>query len=402
MTPQPQPRRKKWTEAEERTLIDKYGLMACDGILSKMKTREKKYKPIALHVNSTHHARNPVLYPWQWTWKDVSTKVQNMRHQYVLVKQKIKKHDSPIDAEEFDWMEGITHWSNFLRYKEVFGDIPLVFTSNGNGGFEGGDGGHEMDVIPFGQDFVGGIENGEMGLEFEYEGDEGEENFQNVGSKTDAFICEDIDEPGSSDMRKKRKVLKGAWGFLVNQVGQLKEMEARFEQREAERELERLRRENIRAEVEKERERKWGEMEKERDKLRRQWIQELGVVKRENEERERMRREEELMHEREWEERLERRRSEWKKRMDEMMSQHRVEMGQVQARILHDQQNLTSQFIGMVSQWTGHPAGLSDHTGASGHYLSQMMQNLHHVNGMVHGDAQVEGDNQEDQFIVDG
>ncbi|KAL0368602.1 UNVERIFIED_CONTAM: putative pectinesterase 29 [Sesamum calycinum] len=89
----PQPRRKKWTEAEERTLIDKYGEMSCDGTLSKMKTREKKYKPIALHVNSMHHVRDPVLYPWQWTWKDVSTKVQNMRHQYALVKQKIKKQD---------------------------------------------------------------------------------------------------------------------------------------------------------------------------------------------------------------------------------------------------------------------------------------------------------------------
>ncbi|KAM5569765.1 hypothetical protein ABKV19_016997 [Rosa sericea] len=35
------------------------------------------------------------------------------------------------------------------------------------------------------------------------------------------------------------------------------------------------------------------------------------------------------------------------------------------------------------------PAGLSDHTGASNYYLSQMMQNLHHVNSL-------------DQFIVDG
>ena len=44
----------------------------------------------------------------------------------------------------------------------------------------------------------------------------------------------------------------------------------------------------------------------------------------------------------------------------------------------------------------------SNHTGVSSHYLSQMMQNLHHVNGMVHGDGRVDGDNQDDQFIVDG
>ncbi|KAL2242518.1 UNVERIFIED_CONTAM: hypothetical protein Sindi_0369800 [Sesamum indicum] len=434
----PQPRRKKWTEAEERTLIDKYGEMSCDGTLSKMKTREKKYKPIALHVNSMHHVRDPVLYPWQWTWKDVSTKVQNMRHQYALVKQKIKKQESSIRGsgeEEFDWMEGITHWSNFLRYKEVFGDVPLVFTSNDgvgggnecNGGFEGG--GHEMDIMQFEQlgqvpegDFVGGIdgvENGVMDLEFDYDGEEGEENY-NAGTKTEVslredacarFICEDT-EPNAADMRKKRKVLKGlekkAWGFLVNQLGHLREMETRFEQRELERERERQRREHLQIEMEKECERKWEDMEKDREvrennreKLRRQWIQEWEAMERENEERER-RREEELMHEREWEERLNRRRSEWKKRMDEMLSQHRAEMGQIQARILHEQQNLTNQFLGIVSQWTGHPAGLSDHTGASSHYLSQMMQNLHHVNAMVHGDARVEGDNQEDQFIVDG
>lgn len=435
----PQPRRKKWTEAEERTLIDKYGEMACDGTLSKMKTREKKYKPIALHVNSVHNVRDPVSYPWQWSWKDVSTKVQNMRHQYALVKQKIKKQESSIRGsaeEEFDWMEGITHWSNFLRYKDVFGDVPLVFTNNdgvggGNdcsGGYEGD--AHEMDVIPFGQlgqvgegDFVGGIdgvENGVMDLEFDYDGEEGEDNYTG-GNKSDAcmredagarFVCEAI-EPISSDTRKKRKVLKGmekkAWGFFLNQLGNLKEMEARFEQREVERERERLRREQLQIEMEKERERKWEEMEKDREvrektreKFRRQWIQEWEAMERENDERERRRRDEELRHQREWEERLNRRRSEWKKRMDDMLSQHRAEMGQIQARIIHEQQNLTSQFIGVVSQWTGHPSALSDHAGASSHYMSQMMQNLHHVNGMVHGDARVEGDNQEDEFIVDG
>ncbi|KAG8375986.1 hypothetical protein BUALT_Bualt09G0016100 [Buddleja alternifolia] len=430
MTPQPQPRRKKWTEAEERSLIDKYGEMVCDGTLSKMKTREKKYKPIAVHVNSVHHVPDPVSYPWQWTWKDVSTKVQNMRHQYALVKQKIKKQES----DEFDWIEGITHWSNFLRYKEVFGDVPLGFTSNdsvigggvndcSNGGFESG--GHEIeDIVQFEGDFVGGIDNGVMDLEFDYDGEEGEENYNNGGANNKSeislredertrFVCEEDVEPSASDMRKKRKMLKGmekkGWGFLANQLGQLREMETRFEHREVERERERQRREHIQMEMEKEREKKWEEMEKHREvkeksreKLRRQWIHEWEAMERENDERERRRRDEELMHEREWEERFKRRRSEWKKRMDEMLSQHRAEMAQIQARIVHEQQNLTSQFIGIVSQWTGHPAGISDHSGATTHYLSQMMQNLHHVNGMVHGDARVEGDNQEDQFIVDG
>lgn len=138
------PRRKKWTEAEERTLIEKYGEMVSDGTLAKMKTREKKYKPIALYVNYVHHVRDPITYPWQWTWKDVSTKVQNMRHQYLLVKQKIKKPELSAaensgsgecsNGDEFDWLEGLTHWSNFLLYKEVFGDVPMAYSSNGSNG----------------------------------------------------------------------------------------------------------------------------------------------------------------------------------------------------------------------------------------------------------------------------
>ncbi|CAI0437635.1 unnamed protein product [Linum tenue] len=125
------PKRKKWTEAEEKTLIAKYGEMVSDGTLAKMKTREKKFRPIALFVNSVHHARDPIAHPWQWTWKDVSTKVQNMRHQYLLVKQKVvRKPEFSMavdgaeaggdgvgeysEGDEFDWVEGLTHWSNFL------------------------------------------------------------------------------------------------------------------------------------------------------------------------------------------------------------------------------------------------------------------------------------------------
>ena len=56
------PKRKKWTEVEEKTLIEKYGEMVSDGTLAKMKTREKKYKPITLYVNYAHHVRDPIAY----------------------------------------------------------------------------------------------------------------------------------------------------------------------------------------------------------------------------------------------------------------------------------------------------------------------------------------------------
>ncbi|CAL0324965.1 unnamed protein product [Lupinus luteus] len=431
------PRRKKWTEAEEKTLIDKYGDMVADGSLAKMRTREKKFRPVACHVNSLHNLHDPVAYPWHWTWKDVSTKVQNMRHQYLLVKQKIKKPDcgDGDGSDEFDWVEGLTHWSNFLRYKDVFGDVALGVCGNGgddliamNGGDRDGgdgdgflDGGGGMDMVEFGHmgnsgdgdgDF-GVVNEGVMGLGFEYDGEDGEVNYNgkmredgDVAVAESGYVYEEGEVMGSSLTKKKRKVGKGmekkAWKVIVNQMGQLREMEARFEQREMDRERERQRRESLRLELDKQWEKKMEERVKEREELRRQRMSELEALDKENEEMERKRRDEELIREREWEERMNCKRLEWKKRVDEMLNQHRAEMGQMQTRILHEQQNLTSQLLGIFSHWTAQPAGLSDHTTASNHYLSHMMQNLHHVNGIVHGDTRVEEDNQEDQFIVDG
>lgn len=418
------PRRKKWTEAEEETLIDKYAAMVANGTLSRMKKREKKFKPIALHVNSLHHVRDPIAFPWQWTWKDVSTKVQNMRHQYSLVKQKIKKPelDGDCSREEFDWVEGLTHWSNFLRYKEVFGDVALVLNANDSmvtmvdGGNDGnGSGGQGLDIVEFDQlghsvneDFSVGIDagdNGVLGIGFDYDGDENFNSNNHVKEDGDDGLVYQEVEPDGPNLRKRRKVLRGlekrTWEFLANELGQLREMEIRFEDREVEREMQRQRRENARKERERERDKKMEIREKEREESRRQRILEWEAMEKESEERERRRREEELTHVREWEERMNRRRLEWKKRIDEMLGRYQAEMGQMQARILHEQQSLSSQLLGIISQWT-HPTGLSDHTGASNHYLSQMMQNLHHVNGMAHGDTRVDGDNQDDQFIVDG
>ncbi|CAM8898980.1 unnamed protein product [Rhodiola kirilowii] len=435
MTPS---RRKKWTEAEERTLIDKYKEMVSNGTLGKMKTREKKFKPIACYVNNMHHVGDPVAFPWQWTWKDVSTKVQNMRHQYLLVKQKIKKPahesdtcngDAGMSGDEFDWLEGLTHWSNFLRYKEVFGDVSLVcnggeMVGNGIEGREnGGEGfGGVMEIGEFGQhsgdgDFgvgMDGAENGLLGLGFEYEARDVEENYHNHDENSDQMRKDGDgrlpyeENANESALRKKRKIARGlekkVLGLLAHQSNQLKRMETQFEQREAEREQERERRDSVLMELEQERLRRWEEREKcreerekAREELRRQRKQQWEAMEKESDARER-RREEQLHYEDEWEERLNRRRSEWMKRMDEMLSQHRAEMGQVQARILHEQQNLTSQLLGMVAQFTGHTSVLSDPTGQNSHYLSQMM---HQESGIVH-DARVDGeDNQDDQFIVD-
>ncbi|GKB13080.1 hypothetical protein Tco_0847003 [Tanacetum coccineum] len=112
-------KRKKWSEIEEQTLISKYSHLQKTGTLKKLKTREKKYKPIAEHVNSLHHLIDPIKFPFKWSWRDVSIKVQNMRHQYINVKHKIRN-----DAE-FNWEDGVHHWENFSLYKDVFGDVEI-------------------------------------------------------------------------------------------------------------------------------------------------------------------------------------------------------------------------------------------------------------------------------------
>lgn len=419
----PTPRRKKWSEAEERTLIDRYGEMVCDGTLAKMKTREKRFRPIAMWVNSVHHVRDPVMYPWQWTWKDVSTKVQNMRHQYLLVKQKIKKVSEPVEGgvgtdDGFEWEDGDSHWSNFLRYKEVFGDVPLVYGSNGNvvvavrdddekggggggGGFDGSDRGIEIQVFRHFDESGFGAgndcgEDGVMGLGFEYEVDGGEENYNDSNHLKDdgenGFVYEEVKGNGCDS--KIKNTSNGD--------------ESRFEHHEVERERERQKGELLRNLHEKESKRRledrerdhWVERLKGREAVRKQRILEWESIEAESRERERKRREDMLIEEREWEERMDRRRVEWKKSMDDMLAHHREEMAQLHSRIIHEQQNMVNQLLGIVSQWSGQPTGLPDHAGASDHYLSQMMQNFHQVNDMVNDDTRAEGDNQE--FTVDG
>ncbi|KAH0462335.1 hypothetical protein IEQ34_009910 [Dendrobium chrysotoxum] len=125
-------KRKKWTEAEEETLISAYSelVSSCGGI-SQLRTREKKFQPIADRVNSLHHLRDATAFPFRWSWRDVSIKIQNMRHQYLGVKLKLPSPSSA--AEGPDWDHALHLWPNFLRYKAVFGDIdphPSPFSSS--------------------------------------------------------------------------------------------------------------------------------------------------------------------------------------------------------------------------------------------------------------------------------
>ncbi|KAH1202563.1 hypothetical protein GmHk_17G049007 [Glycine max] len=106
-------KRNKWLELEEQTLLSKYSELLRLGTLAKLKTREKKFKPVVEHVNAAHHLLDPASFPFKWSWHDVSIKVQNIRHQYLGVKQKIC-----LSLHHFNWKDGNNHWENFLKYKE--------------------------------------------------------------------------------------------------------------------------------------------------------------------------------------------------------------------------------------------------------------------------------------------
>ncbi|XP_020590915.1 uncharacterized protein LOC110031841 [Phalaenopsis equestris] len=114
-------KRKKWKEAEEETLISAYSeLVSSCGKISQLRTREKKFQPIADRVNSLHHLCDATAFPFRWSWRDVSIKIQNMRHQYIGVKLKLSSSSA---AEGPDLDHCLQLWPNFLRYKAVFGDI---------------------------------------------------------------------------------------------------------------------------------------------------------------------------------------------------------------------------------------------------------------------------------------
>ncbi|CAL9096629.1 uncharacterized protein LOC103989256 [Musa acuminata AAA Group] len=390
------PRRKKWTEEEERSLLDKYAEMAADGSISRLRTRERRFRPIAAHVNAAHHAADPAAYPFLWSWKDAANKVHNMRHQYLLVKRKLLLLNPPPTSSSssavaataaVDWDEqGLSRWSNFLRYRSVFGDAPLPLTDPAPAPGEAFDNDGEL----------------ALGLAFDdcAEGGSGEGADQEVGDD-EGFDFDDVAPVAGSVPQQPARPLAVNMGRMKRRkkkraerrraLAAWKEWEAKMEDREAQWERARIERERAEVEAEKER-------EQERRQVQRQ------------------RREEEI----EWEERMEGRRAEWRKRMEGMLREHRVEMEQIQARIIHEQQSVVGQLLGVLSQWAASPVfgGLSDATGggtALGQhhhhqhqphhqavpYLSQMVHGLHHVNGIVPGENRVDGDGHEDHFIVD-
>ncbi|OIT05366.1 hypothetical protein A4A49_17535 [Nicotiana attenuata] len=346
-------KRKKWSEMEEQTLLSKYSDLLNSGTLAKLKTREKKFKPIADHVNSVHHLQDPLHFPFKWSWRDVSIKVQNMRHQYLGVKQKIRTSNN-----EFNWKDGENHWENFLKYKEVFGDVELDITKENAPN-------NDNNIIELYGD------EGVLGLGFGIDSEE----FENE---------EEDDEDGGSgegeDMRK------GFCGKRIRMVGgqvlELRDVFVRREEKRREREWSKekgvLEREERRKEMELYRERRDDERDEEIE-MKGLMLEERQMMwaKRESEKRLRLEREfdEERKRRMKLEEKWEEEEMEWRERLVNMQIEHEKQMMQMHADACQNQANLLGIMARLVCQFFGSANdGLG---GGLGTLSAQVLQNLH-------------------------
>ncbi|OIW02678.1 hypothetical protein TanjilG_29454 [Lupinus angustifolius] len=325
-------KRKKWSELEEQTLLSKYSDLLRSGTLSKLKTREKKFKPVADHVNAVHHLRDPATFPFKWSWRDVSIKVQNMRHQYLGVKQKIR-----VSPHHFNWKDGINHWENFLVYKDVFGDVQLDLKNK-----------KKKDVDGFGN-------CDELGFEDEDEDDE------------------DDDDDEEEEEEEEEEYEVDALGSIGIGVLELREAVGRREERRREREF---RKEKEEMEVVREKRRRERELDLElelelRERRLRWEVEKRGRVERELEEERRRRKR--------VEERMEEEMMEWRERMVAMQVEHEKQMMQMQVDACQNQMQILGIMARLVCQFFG--SGNDGLGGGLGALPPQVLQNLHDTGG---------------------
>ncbi|CAL5189987.1 unnamed protein product [Lathyrus oleraceus] len=314
-------KRKKWSELEEQTLLSKYSDLLRNGTLTKLKTREKKFKPIADHLNAVHHLHDSATFPFKWSWRDVSIKVQNMRHQYIGVKHKIRissQSQSQSKSHQFNWNDGVNHWGNFLNYKQVFG--------------------FGVDESDDGDDEGGGDDS---------DGDVSEEELKRLGlgvlKLREVMVKRE-------EKRREREFLKekGEWkrdGF------EFKRRECCCSERELELEME--------MEME-ERELRWGKKEVEKR---------VRLEKELEEEKRRRKKVEEKMEEEEME---------WRERMVAMQIEHEKQMMQMHAEACHNQMQVLGVMARILCQFFG-----SGNDGLAGAGLGTLPpQVLHHGGGL--------------------
>ncbi|CAN6457616.1 unnamed protein product [Victoria cruziana] len=367
-------KRKKWTEEEEETLINKYSEMVLSGALTKLRTREKKFLPVCAHVNSIHHERDPQAFPWEWTWRDISIKIQNMRHQYMGVKQKIRKRrekrkredsgggddDEADNVDEYDWEDGVNHWQNFLRYKEVFGDVDLCEKSDCPN--------EDSDVLALG--WCGDGLDGENELM-------GDESNREDGS----------DHP---QLRRKRRKKDSGWrarvfSLLCTHLLEIRGLMVKREEREKEKERGRKR---VIDGSSGGREQEFGCEDLESLWERRAMERELRMERELEEGRQRRMR---------MEEKREREEMEWRERMVSLQMEHEKQMMQMHADACQNQMQILGVLVRLMYQLFG--SG-NDGLGGLNPMPSQVLQAMHHPEGMVPAEEKPETHSAAD-FIVD-
>ncbi|KAK1313310.1 hypothetical protein QJS10_CPA06g02519 [Acorus calamus] len=346
-------KRKKWSDEEEETLISAYSDLLRSGSLSRLKTREKKFQPIADRVNSAHHDRTPSAFPFRWSWRDVSVKVQNMRHRYLSVKLKIRRPSTTTADGDFAWDDGVDHWPNFLKYKHVFGDVDLVPSS---APVDDNDEESQEDPTPADPDPAAVVEVDDFGCL----------GFVDCDGSVGAAAGEVAEEGGGG----------GKVGFVLSKV--LEALEDRLEREERRREREERRREREERERRERREKARAEREREEEEWRRRrWRRREEEGRREAEE------------------------MEWRERLMEMQMEHEKRMVQMQAEAMQG----TVQMVGAVLRFVGQVLGSGGGggggevgvgpVGSGAHHVLQELQQQqlhHHHHHQRIGDGKPNGD----------
>lgn len=315
-----------------------------------------------------------------------------MRHQYLGVKQKIRVGD------EFNWKDGENHWENFLRYKEVFGDVELDVKGKKACDSEGFDVFGDCGDLGFGIDCEDLEEEEEDEEEEEEEQSEeeeeggcgggggGENGFEEVGrSKGGEFGGErEIGDVGFGQKRKLSKVGLGRrLGMVSAQVLDLRDVVVKREERRRERECRREK-----CEGERDEKRKEIEFRREKRRMEREeWLEdrELELEEREvmwarREFEKRMRLEREFEEERRRRMRMEEKREEeeleWRERMLGMQIEHEKQMMQMHAEACQNQMQILGVMARLVCQFFG---SVNDGLGGGlGALPPQVLQNLQH------------------------
>ncbi|OVA02891.1 hypothetical protein BVC80_9095g87 [Macleaya cordata] len=374
-------KRKKWTEEEEETLISKYADLLNSGTLPKLKTREKKFQPIADHVNSVHHLQDPISFPFRWSWRDVSIKVQNMRHQYLGVKQKIRVSD-----EEFNWTDGQDHWPNFFKYKEVFGDVELDVTNSNRRSLIDDDNNGSSDVLGLG-----------LGIDCkDFDGSDGDDDDDVMGHSDDG-------EENLGSIKRKRLKKEGL-GFLGSQILELRDLVGRREERErgrrfSEEEEVEAREARVR-EREDQMEERWREREERMEAREFGWEERQRVIARREFER-RLRVEREFNEDRRrWLMKMEEKREEeemaFRERMVALQIEHEKQMMQMHAESCQNQMQVLGVLVRVVCQFFG--SGTDGLGGGLGSIPPQVLQNLQHPGNLVGDNGKPDG-NSDSHFM---